>query len=268
MSSIKGIVKAYVLRAEACISTVLRLSVLLGIVMSVLLIITGLYAPNLYTPLTRHALYVLAREFLGTSQISPKDITIIIATIFEPFFAAIMATFIASGYLVNTIGKDRFSGVFEVLLSYPISIKDLLVGLIMFSIYIAALSYIPITVITTGIVVTTLSYLSSPQFLNLYIDLTLLLLPSIISCILISILIVFTIPKIIRIKTGLLPVQNLATLISILPILVPILILNIIPTISPYIIALLTFASSIALSVLILLILPRIIRPLELIITS
>ncbi|NPA70163.1 MAG: hypothetical protein GXO26_05080 [Crenarchaeota archaeon] len=268
MSSIKGVVKAYVLRAEACISPVLRLSVLLGIVMSTLLIVTGLYAPNLYTPTTRHALYILTKEILQTSQISPKDITIVIATVFEPFFAAIMATFVASSYLVNTIGKDKFSGVFEILLSYPISIKDLLIGLIMFSIYVAALSYIPITVIATGIVVTTLSYLSSSQFLNLYIDLTLLLLPSVISCILISILIVFTIPKIIRVRTGMLPIQNLATLISILPILVPVLVLNIVPTIPPYVIALSTFTSSIVLTALILLILPRVIRPLELIITS
>ncbi len=268
MSSIRGIVKAYILRAEACISPVLRLSILFGLLMSILLVITGLYAPNLYTPTTRHALYVLAREVLKTSQVSPKDITIVIAAIFEPFFAATMTAFIASGYLVNTIGKDRSSGVFEILLSYPISIKDLLIGLITFSIYIAALSYIPITVITTGVVVATLSYLNSPQFLNLYIDLTLLLLPSVASCILISILIVFTIPKIIKIRTGLLPIQNLAALISILPIFIPVLILNIIPTISPYIIAFSTFISSIVLIILILLILPRIIKPLELIITS
>ncbi|MUN28083.1 hypothetical protein [Sulfuracidifex metallicus] len=259
-----GIVRAYVTRLKINIRNMIILSLAYGIGIISSTVIVGVLFPEIYTPTTRQALEALAIRMLNIhNHILPKDaLGVIAAAIFTPFLAAIIAAFVASGTISGTFSEGRNEGVFEVLLSSPVSHRDIIISLLIYTLLASLIVEGLVIIITSGISLLSLylmGYLNS--FGIYYLELVTILIPSLtFPAVLISLLLIVISPSLGRVRTGLAPGQNLLSTISLLPVLIPFIVLNIEPQIDPIELASYTSIFSAILALILLILLPRVLK--------
>lgn len=259
MDAMNGIVGAYISRLRKHVRTIIIYSAAYGGGIIALLVLTAVFYPELYTPLTRQALKILAERILG---VHGDALAVVAAAVYSPFLAALIAAFVASGAISSLFMEDRSEGVFEVLLSAPISMRRVLTALLVYTLLASLFVEAIVMAVVSGISLFPLyllGYLSSLGYY--YIKLSILLVPSLtLPAALISLLLTVVIPSLGKVKTGLLPGHTILNSIPILIALIPFLIMNINPQIDPGELALYTAVSSVIATFVLLLLLPRIVK--------
>jgi len=259
-----GIVGAYISRLRKHARTILIYSAAYGGGIIALLVLTAVLYPELYTPLTRQALEILAARILGVhgDGIPGDALGVVAAAVYSPFLAALIAAFVASSEISGLFMEDRSEGVLEVLLSAPISMRSVLTALLVYTLLASLLVEVIVMAVVSGISLTLLylrGYLSSLG--SYYVKLSILLVPSLtLPAALVSLLFTVVTPSLGKVRIGLLPSQNILNSIPLLIALIPFLIMNINPQIDPGELALYTAASSIIATFILLLLLPRIVK--------
>ena len=259
-----ALLSAYLLRLRSSIKSALIQASAFSLAITLLVIVTGLFCPQVYTPLTHQALVGLAHIILGVTGEVPNEILgVLAAAIYAPFLAALIAAVVASNIVSSAFSKDKASGVFEVLLSAPISRRDIAIMLITTTALIALITAFTTLAATTLIAIPFLYLLGYLNTLSsYYVSLSLLLVPSTsVLAALIGLIVTVLMPLAARIRTGLAPWQNLTSTIALIPVLIPFIILNINPNLNPLILAIYTTLAIITLSILIISITPRILKP-------
>jgi len=257
---VKGIIEAYIYRLRKSIRSIIIYSVGFGGGITALVVLLGVLYPEAYTPQTRYALEMLAREVLGVHTVIPNSaIGAIASAIFSPYLASLIAALVASFSISGMFAVDRNEGVFEVLFSVPISRREILTAVLIYTLlaaFIAEAVIMAVASIMSLLPLYLLGYLSSLG--SYYIELSLLLAPTLpIPAALISLFLSVVAPSLGKVRTGLTPGQNILNTISILPALIPFLILNIEPQIGPDKIAVYTAIASVVLAAILLLLLPH-----------
>ncbi len=256
---------AYIFRVRARLRSLISLSLLFCGIIIILTTLISIFCPQAYTPITRRALIQLAEKFFNVAHVTNSLILTVATAVFLPYMIALMSSLVAAMHIASTVARDRMCGVFEILLSYPISIRDLTVGLTLYAISTSLVTYIPPLLLSLPISMTILTIFNNSKLCNLYITMSLLMIPATISSALVTLLVSLIAPKLAKIRVGVLTIQNALTQIGILPLLIPFIILNILPTFNPLILTLYTSITCIALSTIITITIPHIIKETNLI---
>ena len=259
-----GIIRAYMVRLRASIRSTIVYSVAYGVGIIALSVIVGVLYPGIYTPMTRHALEVLAVRMLGAHEgtVSESILGVVAAAVYSPFLAALIAAFVASGAISSLFTEDRGEGVFEVLLAAPVTKRDIVLSLLVYTLLVSLLVEAAVMATASGVSLLSLYFLGYLSSLgSYYIKLSVLLVPSLtLPAALISLLLTIVAPSLGSVRTGLAPGQNVLATISLLPALVPFLVLNINPQIDPGELAFYTFILLVIITFILLLFLPRVLK--------
>ena len=258
-----ALLRAYLLRLRSSIRSAVIQALAFSLAITLLVIIIGLFFPQAYTSFTRQALIGLARSVLGvTGQVPNEIISVVAAAVYAPFLAALIAAVVASNVVSSAFSKDKASGVFEVLLSAPVSRRDIVITLIAVTAIIAVITAFTVLAATTLIAIPFLYLLGYLNTLSsYYVNLSLLLVPSTsVLAALIGLIVTVLMPLAARIRTGLAPWQNLTSTIALIPALVPFIVLNVNPNLNPLTLATYTTITIATLSILTITITPRVLK--------
>ena len=260
-----GVVKAYMIRVKASAREVVIYSIAYGVVIVALTVLIGVLYPGLYTPLTRHALEVLAARILGVhggGSIPENAFGVVAAAVYSPFIAALIAAFVASSAVSSLFAEDRGEGVFEVLLSAPVSRRDIITAVLAYTLLVSLMAEASVMATVSGVSLSSLYLLGYLHSLgSYYVKLSLLLVPSLtLPAALVSLLLTVLAPSLGSVRTGLAPGQNVLSTISLLPALAPFIALNINPEADPSRLAFYTLILSAATAFIVLLFLPRVLK--------
>ena len=258
-----ALLRAYLLRLRSSIRSAVIQALAFSLAITLLVIIIGLFFPQAYTSFTRQALIGLARSVLGvTGQVPNEIISVVAAAVYAPFLAALIAAVVASNVVSSAFSKDKASGVFEVLLSAPVSRRNIVATLIAVTAIIAVITAFTVLAATTLIAIPFLYLLGYLNTLSsYYVNLSLLLVPSTsVLAALIGLIVTVLMPLAARIRTGLAPWQNLTSTIALIPALVPFIVLNVNPNLNPLTLATYTTITIATLSILTITITPRVLK--------
>lgn len=261
-----ALLRAYLLRLRSSIRSAVIQALAFSLAITLLVIIIGLFFPQAYTSFTRQALIGLARSVLGVTGQVPNEIisiiSVVAAAVYAPFLAALIAAVVASNVVSSAFSKDKASGVFEVLLSAPVSRRNIVATLIAVTAIIAVITAFTVLAATTLIAIPFLYLLGYLNTLSsYYVNLSLLLVPSTsVLAALIGLIVTVLMPLAARIRTGLAPWQNLTSTIALIPALVPFIVLNVNPNLNPLTLATYTTITIATLSILTITITPRVLK--------
>ena len=265
--SMRSLAKAYLLRVKSHARSLLTLAIALDVAITVLMVVTGLFLPQIFTPITRHALIVLAEKILQVHEVTNRAIEAIVLAVMIPYLSALIAAYAVTAHLLSIIVRDRLNGVFEILLSIS-DRRSIVTGLTVFSIIAALISYIPLLTISLLVTIPMLLMFNMVSLLYYPVHILLLLIPAVIFSSILSLMLCLLAPKLTRLRVGLLPIQNALSIVGTVPAAIPFLIINIVPTLGPLTVALYTCAACIIAVSVLLLIMPYIIKETELITTE
>ncbi len=258
-----ALLRAYLLRLRSSIKSALIQASAFSLAITLLAVVIGLFFPQAYTSFTRQALIGLARSVLGvTGQVPNEIISVVAAAVYAPFLAALIAAVVASNVVSSAFSKDKASGIFEVLLSAPVLRRDIVITLIAVTAIIAVITAFTVLAATTLIAIPFLYLLGYLNTLSTYyVSLSLLLVPSTsVLAALIGLIVTVLMPLATRIRTGLMPWQNLTSTIALIPALVPFIVLNVNPNLNPLTLAIYTTITILILITLTITITPRVLK--------
>ena len=259
-----SLARAYLFRLRSTIKSALIQVVAFSLGVTLLVVVIGLFCPWLYTSVTRYALIELSKTILGIRGSIPNEaLSAIAAAIYTPFLSALTAAVVASNVVSSAFLRDKTSGVFEVLLSAPVTRRSIVAMLIIAAAIIALVTALTALASSSLIAILSLYLLGYLTTLSTYyIYLSLLLVPTVsILSALIGLIVTIIVPLATRVRTGLMPWQNLASTISLVPALVPFAVLHVNPTTSPLTLALYTAIGAVILSIVTTLAAQRVIKP-------
>ncbi len=246
---------AYVHRARQFARTLVGMQLALTIPIALLMVITGLVCPQLYTPLTRRALTVLAQNLLHVTHMTGMAYAIVSAVVFLPYTGAMLSVLITAAFLSSIAYRERVVGIHEVLLSYGLSPRTIVLGLTVLGLSLFLLSYVPVSVVITSLAITVLHVAGMERLFVMYLELTILTSLSAVASIMICLALSLLAPVLGRVLVGLLPFQNLAAMVSLLPLLGTFIVVNVYPGLGVLRITLLGTVSAIVVSVALLVLL-------------
>jgi hypothetical protein len=180
----RGLVRAYIARLKWDMKTIILYTIGLILSLTVVPIIVANIAPSSVHFVSRQQyeqFLEIVKRILGSEQEVPLEVFgSVLGVLNIAFMGAIAPSAISTITLSQLIYRDKVEGVFEVLLSGPISKRDLVLALLTYTLLTALVVQVLVIGLLLGLSTTTIAVLGLYLSVRLYfIKLVLALVPSV-----------------------------------------------------------------------------------------